>query len=291
MAHDHAHHSGNIRMAFFLNLIFTVVELVGGVWTNSTAILADALHDLGDSFTLGLSWYFENVSRRGRTARFSYGYRRFSLLGALVSAAVLLGASLFVLAESIPRLLHPTMPDARGMIVFALLGIGVNGMAVLRLRGSAQSLNARSVMLHLLEDVLGWIAVLVVSVVLLFRPLPILDPILSMVITLYVLYNVVRNLRRTLSIFLQAVPENVDVEVVEGALESLDGVESVHHTHVWSLDGEHHSLTAHVVVRSNATRDEVMGIKKACKRLLGSLHFTHQTIEIEYADEECGASP
>jgi cobalt-zinc-cadmium efflux system protein len=183
------------------------------------------------------------------------------------------------------------MPDARGMIVFALLGIAVNGMAVLRLRGSAESLNARAVMLHLLEDVLGWVAVLVVSVVLLFRPIPILDPILSLVITLYVLYNVALNLRKTLSIFLQAVPENVDVKDVEGALQSLDGVESVHHTHVWSLDGEHHSLTAHVVVGASATREEVKSIKRACKRLLGSMHFTHQTIEIEYDDEECGASP
>jgi cobalt-zinc-cadmium efflux system protein len=287
--HGHAHphdSTANIRIAFFLNLAFTILEIIGAIWTNSLAILSDSLHDLGDSLSLGLSWYLERISKKGKDRRFSYGYRRFSLLASLLNIFILLVGGLIVLSEAIPRLLNPEHTNARGMLAFALVGIGVNGLAVLRLRGG-RSLNAQMVAWHLLEDVLGWAAVLFVSVVLLFWDIHILDPILSILITLYVLWNVLRSLRRTTSLFLQAVPEHMNVEDVEQKLLSMEHVKSTHHTHIWSLDGEQNVLTTHVVVDPCTTREQVLQLKREINQMTHNLELEHTTLEIEYEDEDC----
>jgi cobalt-zinc-cadmium efflux system protein len=279
--------STNIKTAFFLNLGFTILEIFGGLWTNSLAILSDAVHDLGDSLSLGLAWFLGHYARRERDRRFSYGYRRFSLLGALVNTLVLLAGSIFVLSQAIPRLMNPQHSNAQGMLVFALVGILVNGVAVLRLRGS-QSMNARVVAWHLLEDVLGWIAVLIVAIVLLFADIHILDPLLSILITLYVLYNVLQNMRETLSLFLQGIPQNLDIGEIENKIANIDHVTSTHHTHIWSLDGEHHVLTTHVVVSDTLSREQVRNVKQQVKHVLETYKLSHLTVEIEYGDSDCG---
>jgi cobalt-zinc-cadmium efflux system protein len=288
MDHIHTHDSsGDIKIAFFLNLTFTVIEIFGGIWTNSLAILSDAIHDLGDSLSLGMAWYLERVANKEQDQKYSYGYRRFSLLGALVNTIVLIVGSILVLSQAIPRLINPEPTNARGMIIFAFLGILVNGLAVLRLRGR-NTLNARVVALHLLEDVLGWVAVLVVSIALLLFPhLYILDPLLSILITVYVLYNVIKNLRKTFALFLQAVPENVNLDEIEQRLLEINRVCSTHHTHVWSMDGEHHVLTTHVVVDDDTGKEEVQCIKEEINQISRELDFVHTTVEIEYGDGNC----
>lgn len=284
---DHAHGTtSSIRLAFFLNLGFTVLEVFGGIWTNSLAILSDAVHDLGDSLTLGIAWMLEGYAERGEDLRFSYGYRRFSLLGALISAVVLILGAIFIISRAVPRLLEPQHTDAGGMIAFALIGIAVNGAAVLRLRGS-RSLNARVVAWHMLEDVLGWIAVLVVGTTLLFTDNHLLDPILSILIALYVLYNVVKNLRETLGLFLQSVPSNIQLDEIMQRVDALEHVDSTHHTHVWSLDGEHHVLTTHVVVDEGISKPDVRRVKDAIKHVLQEYELSHITLEIEYGDDDC----
>ncbi len=288
--HDHHDHPSsstkNIRVAFVLNLAFTVIEIVGGILTNSMAILSDALHDLGDSFTLGLTWYLEKVAGRSRTPSFTYGYRRFSLLGALVSSVVLLFGSILILARSIPRILNPEQVDAYGMLGLAFLGIVVNGIAVLRLKKGLK-LSERVVMLHLLEDVLGWVAVLTASVVMVFVSLPILDPILSIVITLFVLFKLVGTLRQTFRIFLQSVPQELELSEIKGTLMSLDDVEDVHDLHVWSLDGQYNVLTVHLTIREGATWLDAIRLKGRCRELLSRKKIRHSTIEIELENEEC----
>ncbi len=216
MKHEH-NAVADLTIAFWLNFIFTILEIFGGLWINSVAVLSDALHDLGDSLSLGIAWGLERYSQRGSDQRFSYGYRRFSLLGALINTLVLVGGSLFVLSATIPRLFDPESFDAPGMIVFAIIGVVVNGLAVLRLR-SARSANIQTIGWHLLEDVLGWAAVLVVGIVSLFADLPILDPLLSLLITLYVLSNVVGNLKQAALLFLQAVPAEIDLEALENQM-------------------------------------------------------------------------
>lgn len=287
--HDHEHHhhsSSNIKLAFFLNLGFTILELIGGLWTNSLAIIADAIHDLGDSFALGFAWYLENLSHKKGDEKYSYGYRRFSLLGAVITTAILIIGSLFILTEAIPRLLNPESVHAEGMFLFALIGIAVNGYAALRLHRDS-SINSQTVAWHLIEDVLGWVAVLIVSIVLIFQDIPILDPILSILITLYILFNVIKNLKKTVSIFLQAVPEETSIIDFNHQIKNIDGVIDVHHTHVWSMDGTDNVLTAHVTVSDDISREDTLSIKEEIRKIVNQFGFYHSTVEIEYQSEKC----
>lgn len=296
--HTHADHhhgeQGGMLTAFLLNLLFAALELAGGLWTNSLAIASDALHDFGDAFSLGVSWYLEQRAEQPSNERYSYGYRRFSLLGALINASVLIIGSVFVLSEAIPRLLQPEETHASGMLIFAIGGILANGIAALRVRGgesmTGRTISAQVVMWHLLEDVLGWIAILIVSVVLLVKDVPILDPLLSVLITGYVLYQILNRLRRTISIFLQGVPADVDVAQIESRIAAVEGICSIHHTHVWSLDGAHHVLSTHLVVDDDVTPQQALDIKCRVKAIL-SERFEHMTIEIEYGHESCPMLP
>jgi cobalt-zinc-cadmium efflux system protein len=283
---DRSTTSRNIRIVFILNLLFTAIEIIGGFWTNSMAILSDALHDLGDSFALGITLILDKLSHRVSDEKYSYGYQRFNLLAALINTIILVIGSIFIFSEAIPRLSHPEHSNAQGMVIFAIIGIVVNGAAALRLRGS-KSQNTKIIAWHLLEDVLGWTAVLIVAFVLLFKDIHILDPLLSILITAYVLYNVLKNLKKTLSLFLQGVPEDIEIKKLEENILNQPRVKSVHHTHIWSLDGENHVLTTHVVVFKHTTRIQINQIKKSIMALISGHHFEHTTIEIEYEDENC----
>ena len=281
---SHHHHHGdtaNLRTAFFLNLGFTVVEITGAFLTNSVAIMSDALHDLGDSIALGMAWALEKHAGKEASARYSYGYGRLSLLAAFINAVVLIGGGVFVLAEVIPRLLNPEATNAPGMILLALGGIAVNGAAVWRLQAAA-GMNARVAMWHLLEDALGWVAVLIVGIALLFIDLYILDSILSLLITLYIFSNVLGHLKKTAELFLQAAPEGVDMSQLAQRLRDIRLVEDCHHTHLWSLDGNHHVLSTHLVVDHSADQTQIREIKQQAREELGGLDLTHITIEIEY---------
>jgi len=289
LGHDHHHHhhhgTGNIKVAFFLNLLFTIVELVGGILTNSLAILSDALHDLGDSLSLGLAWYFQNLSKKGRDKQFSYGYQRFSLLGAIINSIVLVVGSIFIIREAIPRIMNPQEAHAQGMILLAILGVIVNGAAVLRLkRGTSH--NEQVVSLHLMEDVLGWVAVLIGSLIIHFTDWFIIDPILSVLIGLYILFNVYKNLRSSLKIILQAVPSNMEIKMIENELLAIAGILSVHDLHVWSLDGERNVLTVHVVLEEGLETSHPQ-IKETINSKMAVLGIEHCTIETEMEGEEC----
>lgn len=284
--HNHANSVKNIRLAFFMNFAFTIIEIIGGIMTNSLAILSDALHDFGDSVSLGLAWFFEKLSSKKRTANFSYGYKRFSLLAALINSNILLVGSFFILAKAIPALWNPEMPDAKGMLGLAVLGIIFNGIAVLKL-GHQHSINERVIKLHLMEDVLGWVAVLVVSIVLLFWRLPFLDALLSICISCYILWNVFRNLKATLKIFLQAVPENIDIERITNKISNIPTVISVHDVHIWSLSENYNILTAHLVVASNISLEEIEEIKNNCRHMLEHENIQHTTLEFEAQGENC----
>ncbi len=278
--------TSNIRVVFFLNLGFTIIEIIGGLWTNSVAIISDALHDLGDSFSLGLSWLLEKYSRKKKDEKYSYGYRRYSLLSALINGLILILGSVYVLSQAIPRIFNPEQPNAKGMLFFAIGGVVINGIAALRVR-KGRSLNERIITLHLLDDILGWAAILVISIIMMFKNIPILDPILSIVITIYILYNVVVNLKKTFSVFLQAVPTGINIEEIEDKIRKIDKVTGIHHTHIWSIDSLNNILTTHIVVKDNTTTEEITGIKRKVKELIGSPDLGHSTIEVEFESEFC----
>ncbi|MFW5843323.1 MAG: cation diffusion facilitator family transporter [Spirochaetota bacterium] len=284
--HEHKEGDGGLRLAFFLNVVFAVIELVGGLWTNSIAIVSDAVHDFGDSLSIAFAWTMNRLSARRSSETLTFGYRRYRLLGALVTGLVLLGGSVFILTEAIPRLFAPEAVEPRGMLPLALLGIAVNGVAAFRLRGNTDA-NRRVVTLHLMEDILGWVAVLVVSIVLFFVDLPILDPILSVGITLFILSRILPSLRRVLRVFLQHAPAGVPTSELRGALEDLEGVAEVHHVHVWTLDGEYNLLSAHLVMEGNPPLDALEETKASAKERLGEKGIQHVTLEFEAQQAGC----
>lgn len=288
MSHSHHHHTphstGNIRFAFFLNLGFTVIEIIGGLLTNSVAILSDALHDLGDSISLGMAWYFQRLSCKKSNSRYTYGYKRFSLLGALLNSLILVVGSIFILNETIPRLFNPQPANEKGMFLLAIMGIIVNGIAVIRLK-KGSSLNERVVSLHLLEDVLGWATILVGSTLMYFFDLPFIDPLLSIVISIYILVNVTRSIRESMQIFLQASPENIDVTHVRERLLRLPEIEDIHDMHVWSADGNYNIMTMHVVLKEEIS--SLARLKNEIRSIVHEENIEHATIEFEYSDETC----
>ncbi|WP_296702197.1 cation diffusion facilitator family transporter [Algoriphagus sp.] len=288
-SHDHHHHHGsgsNLKLAFFLNLAFTILEIFGGIWINSVAILSDAIHDLGDSVSLGLAWYLDKKSKKSANEQFSFGYTRFSLLGALINALILITGSFFVISEAVQRIITPEVSDAKGMIIFALIGVAVNGFAAWKVsHGSTQ--NEKVVSWHLIEDVLGWVAVLIAGIILYFVYIPWLDPALSLGISCFILWNVFKNLKDTLYIFLQAVPNELSLEEIKKKICEIPQVESIHHTHLWSLEGAHHVFTTHVKIKPVNKLDELIKAKAAIKEVLKKFPFSHYTVEVEMHEETC----
>ena len=295
-AHDHHSHHGlhshhydessNIALAFWLNFCFALIEIVGGILTNSVAIIADAIHDLGDSLAIAFAWVASKVATKQPTERYSYGFRRWSLLSALISGLILLSGSAWVLSEAIPRLWQPQLPHTGGMFALAILGIAINGFAVLRLR-SGKTQNEKILSWHLLEDVLGWVAVLIGAVLMHFTGWAWLDPALCIGFSLFILFNVLKNLRQTLSLFLQVSPDPKLQQAISSQLAELDFVNSLHHVHLWSLDGEQHVLTMHVAITTPVDLTQQLAYKKRIAAVLAPYNLSHTTVEFEISGEEC----
>ena len=233
-------------LPFLLNLAFSVFEFWGGILTGSVALLSDALHDFGDALSIGISYFFERKSRRAPDEHYPYGYGRFSLLGGMITTVVLLFGSVAVMFHAVSRILHPVPIRYNGMILFALIGVCVNvSAAVLSHKGA--SLNQKAVNLHLLEDALGWIVVLIGALVMRWTNFALLDPILSVLIAGFILLHAVKLLREILHIFLNATPRGIDPVQIRNSLCAIEGVADVHHIRIWSLDGNAHAATMHVV--------------------------------------------
>lgn len=289
--HHHHHHAhggaiGRMKLALALNFGFACIELVGGMYTNSVAILSDALHDFGDALAVGLAIFLENLSHKKSDASFSYGYRRFSTLGALITGMILIVGSVFILMEAIPRLLKPQQPHADGMIVLAVLGVVVNGFAAFRV-SKGISLNERMIMWHMIEDVLGWTLVLIGAILMKFFYLPQLDAGLAIALALWILYNVFKNLGDAVKVFLMATPTHVAMSEVEAAILKVNKVEGVHHGHLWSLDGETHIYTAHVVLDPCSSIADMETVKVEVKKLVAEYGIVEATIETELSGTSC----
>lgn len=284
--HSHVHGTKNIAVAFFLNISFAIIELVWGVLTNSVAIMSDALHDFWDSLSLGTAWYFQKKSQKNRTSDYTYGYKRFSLVGAFINSIVLIIGSVFIIQEAISRLLSPEQPNPEWMILLAILGIVINGIAALRLK-KWDSINEKVVSLHLLEDVLWWVAVLIGAWIMMFVNAPIIDPILSLAIAWYVLFNVYRNIKPAFKVILQGMPDGVTENQVRKVIIEEKEVVSIHDFHLWTLDGEEHILSVHVTVKSDMKLQDAEVLKEKIKERLKEIDVAHATIEIEYNPQHC----
>ncbi len=271
----------NILIAFLLNFIFSVFEFVGGFLTGSVAIVSDAIHDIGDALSIGISYFLERKSKKQPDDVYTYGYRRFSVMGSLITTGILLFSSVVVTYSAVIRMFNPVVIDYSGMIMFAVVGTGVNLVAAIVTRGG-ESLNQKAVNLHMLEDVLGWVVVLIGAIIMRFTDFAIIDPIMSIGISIFILVHAMKNILKIVELFLEKTPSNIDIPEMKKHIMKIDGVEDVHHIHIWSLDGYNNYATMHIV-----TDNEGQRIKEKVRKELEGHHISHVTLEIETTDEHC----
>lgn len=273
--------AGKILVAFILNLAFSVFEFVGGAITGSIAIISDAIHDMGDAFSIGVSFALEKLSHKKADKKYTYGYYRYSLLGSALQSAILLCGSLVVAYNAVMRFVFPRPIDYNGMMLIAVIGFLVNFVAAWFTSGEG-SLNQRAINLHMLEDVLGWAIVLIGAVVMRFTDWWFLDPALSLALAVFIGFHALKNLKAVGDVFLEKTPEGIDPEEIAHHLTEISGVESIHHLHIWSMDGYRHSATLHAVVSG-----EYGPAKQAIKEELEEHGISHVTVELESQYEHC----
>lgn len=271
----------NILIAFILNLSFSVFEFIGGALTGSVAIISDAIHDIGDAASIGLSYVLERKSRRKPDDTYTYGYVRYSVLGSVITTVILLFGSVMVIYNAIKRLFVPVEINYNGMIVFAVVGAALNLIAAYVTR-DGKSMNQKAVNLHMLEDVLGWIVVLIGAIVMRFTDIAIIDPIMSIGVALFILVNTLKNLKEVLELFLEKIPHGISVEGIREHICEIEGVLDVHHIHVRSIDGQSNSATMHIV-----TDGDTHSIKHLVREELAEHGIAHATLELERSDEDC----
>lgn len=271
----------NILIAFILNLIFSVFEFIGGIFTASVAIVSDAVHDIGDAASIGISYFLEKKSKQKPDSKYTYGYARYSVIGSVITTLILLFGSASVIFNAVHKIFNPTEINYNGMIIFAVVGAVVNfGAAYITREGD--SLNQKAVNLHMLEDVLGWIVVLIGAVVMRFTDFAIIDPLMSIGVALFILINATKNLKEVLDLFLEKTPSGIDVEEIKEHICSIDGVLDAHHIHIWSMDGQSNFATMHIVTNSDAHK-----IKELIREELAEHGIVHATLELEAEGEHC----
>lgn len=271
----------NILFAFILNLAFSIFEFFGGVFTNSVAILSDSIHDMGDALSIGISFFLEKMSKRKPDNNYTYGYIRYSVLGGLITTVILLTGSILVIYNAIGRFINPVEVNYKGMIIFAIIGVAMNFIAAYLTR-EGDSINQKSVNLHMLEDVLGWLVVLIGAIIMNFTDIRIIDPIMSIGVALFILVNTLKNLKLILDLFLEKTPQNIDIEHLKKHIQEIEGVDGIHHIHIWSIDGYNNYATMHIVTKSNNTKK----IKEKIREELEEHGICHAILETE--DEACG---
>lgn len=270
-----------ILIAFVLNLIFSIFEFLGGIFTGSIAIISDAVHDIADAASIGISYFLEKKSRKQPDEQYTYGYARYSVLGAALTNLILILGSLMVVYNAVNRMITPTDIRYNGMIILAVIGVCVNFAAAWFTR-EGDSVNEKAVNLHMLEDVLGWLAVLAGSVIMKFTDFALMDPLLSIAIALMILIHGVKNLKQVLDIFLEKTPGGIRVHEIRAHLLELEGVLDVHHVHIWSLDGHNNYATLHLVVNTDPCV-----IKEKVRGELRQWGIGHVTLELEAAGTHC----
>ena len=271
----------NIFIAFILNLLFSIFEFLGGIFTGSVAIISDAVHDIGDAAGIGISCFLEKKSQKQPDEKYTYGYSRYSVIGSVITTIILLFGSIMVICNAFKRIIEPSEINYNGMIIFAVIGVSINFCAAFLTR-NGDSLNQKAVNLHMLEDVLGWIVVLVGAIVMRFTEFSLVDPIMSIGVAVFILINAVKNLKESIDLFLEKAPHGIEVKEIREHISEIDGVLDVHHIHIWSIDGQHHYATMHIVTNSDSYI-----IKEKIREELKEHGIIHTTRELETEEENC----
>ena len=266
-----------VWVAFFLNLTYAIVEFIAGGVFGSSAVLADSVHDLGDAIAIGISAFLETISNREEDNQYTLGYKRFSLLGALVTAVILVTGSVLVILENVTKILHPQPVNDEGILWLGIIAITINLLASLVV-GKGKTKNESILSLHFLEDTLGWVAVILMAIVLRFTDWYILDPLLSLVISFFILSKALPRFWSTLKIFLDAVPEGLDIKQVKSGLERLDNVASLNQLNLWTMDGLEKNAIVHVCLKE---MEHMETCKESIRIFLKDCGFQNITIEID----------
>ena len=282
--HHHHHHNTStksIMIAFILNLFFSVFEVVGGIVTGSVAIISDAIHDFGDAISIGIALYLEKKSKRKPNKQFTFGYGRYSILGALITSIILIIGSVIVITNAIYKIITPEAINYNGMIIFAIIGTVVNFIAV-KVTSGGESLNQKTVNLHMLEDVLGWLIVLVGAIVMKFTNFSYIDPILSIGVAIFILHHAIISSVKTINIFLEKTPNEINIDEIKESILKEKDIENIHDLHIWSIDGVKHYATVHIV-----TDNPTQKLKENIREIFEQYKIVHSTIQIEKCGESC----
>ena len=271
-----------ILVAFLLNLVFSLFELIGGFFTNSVAIISDAVHDFGDSISIGISYFLEKKSKKKPDDKYTYGYTRYSILGAFITNTILITGSVLVIVNAIERIINPIEINYNGMIIFAVFGAAINFIATYFTK-DGDSLNQKAVNLHMLEDVLGWVVVLIGAIAMKFTNINIIDPILSIGVAIFILIHALKSFKKILDLFLTKTPNDVNIEHLKEHLLKIEDVIDVHHIHIWSMDGYNNYATMHLVTKTN----DVKNLKQEVREEFEVHGINHVTIELEDESYEC----
>ena len=276
--HHHKKAGENLAFVFFINLAFNIVVISAALATNSMAILADFIHDASDTISIALAWFLEHVAQRDSTDKYSYGYQRFSILGAVIISIFVIIMAFVILSEAIPRLFAPEGVDAGGMLAVAIVGIVFKFVSVYRLH-KGETYNEKAIFFHQLGDIFEWVAILILSLVLMFWDgAQYLDPFVSIGIALWLIFNLGRNLYKSIEVLLQKTPDYFDVEEFRQSIENIDGVNAIDDFHIWSLDGIDSVMTLKVDVDFGK---DVGEIKKEIYAISKKYHVVDITIELE----------
>lgn len=284
LPHSHLDSQRNLLVAFIMNLSFAAIEFVGGLWVGSIAVLSNALHDAGDAMSLGVGYFLQRRSEEGPSEKFSYGMRRLSLLSAVISGVVICGGAVFIVYESVLKIMDPGEPKAGGMLVFAVFGIAINGVAAWRL-GHGHTHNEKMLSWHLIEDVLGWFAVLIGAICIYLFDWRWVDAALGIGISIFVAFNVIRQLIKTAALFLQGNPDPEKLKAFRETILKFPDVLNLHDLHFWSLDGAHHVLSMHVV--TSLPLNQSFELKNRIRDESFRLGEVHLTIEVESPQDKC----
>lgn len=272
----------NILIAFILNIVFSIFELLGGFFTNSISIMSDAIHDFGDALSIGISLVLEKISKKKPNERYTYGYARYSILGALITTIILTAGSIFVIIGGINRIINPEEISYNGMIIFAVFGVVINFIAAYFTK-DGDSINQKAVNLHMLEDVLGWVVVLIGAILMKFTDIRIIDSIMSIGVAIFILINASINLKEILDLFLEKTPKNISIEEIKHHICKIKGVIDVHHIHIWSIDGNTNYSTMHILTDNK----DIKALKEQIREEMTEYGIIHSTIEIETKEDKC----
>lgn len=280
-AHDHPHATSTRRLAWALVVtgVFVLAEFIGGIVSNSVALIADAGHMLTDAGALGLSLFVAWFSRRPATARRTYGYLRWEILAAFINGATLLLLSAWILVESVGRLRNPEPIGSGLMLAIAVIGLAANGLSAWLLHGHHEhSLNLRGAYLHVLSDLLGSVAVIVAAVAVKWFGWTMADPIASIVVTLLVIRGAWRLVKEAVEVLLEHAPAHVDADALRRAMLDVRGVDAVHDLHVWTLTSGVVAMSAHAIAPSLSEHARVLEDLHAAAARFG---IRHTTIQLE----------